>query len=95
MDCPRCVPDSDQYAVEPCPHCDGSGKIKEGDVWRCLVKCLDTNAAIDDYHAYVIRCEDGWKDDEEALFNYHDDSEEWIVTPVHRMKPVKETGCFA
>jgi len=50
MECPKCeggeiqigtgMPSSDGdelWEVDTCPHCDGTGKIKEGDWWKCEV----------------------------------------------------------
>ena len=35
LKCPNCEPDSDQFAVVPCPDCRGTGEIQDGDWWMC------------------------------------------------------------
>ena len=102
MKCPRCLKglapkfvwgynsNGEEYNIlthNKCPHCDGTGEIQDGDVWKCLITCADNR--IDDFHMYLIRCDGGWKDEEEREIDFLDDSKEWMVTPICRLKEVK------
>ena len=67
----------------PCPHCDGTGEIKKGDVWMCDIyevgQCYTTGRTVE---AYLECTVDGWISGQ-YLYQIS-----W-VTPRARFKEVK------
>ena len=88
MKCPKCegkgtrdIYDTGVLVGEniPCPHCDGSGEMGDGDVWLCKIWTFDLKL----HNKEVLRyCMAGWK------YGLHDiDGER--VEPIARMKEVE------
>ena len=97
MQCPKCkegVIFTPKYGASGnndleesiCPHCDGSGEIQEGDVWKCKI-FWPLYKKIDD--AFLFLKNDVWN-----MFSIQDsveveeEHEVCIVRPICRMKEV-------
>jgi len=88
MQCPKCkegVIFTPKYGASGnndleesiCGHCDGSGEINKGDVWKC-------QSIHDGFYCYMYYCNPGWRYNDFGLMPIDENK----VKPISRMKEV-------